>query len=96
MTDKQLLLELKKEFGLFKKEMKKVVSDLESEVKYLQEENRLLKDKLSKYEHPKNSGNSSVPPSQDPFRKTKSLRTKAIKVVSLRWLKRLMLLLHMI
>lgn len=74
------MLELKKEFGLFKKEMKKVVSDLESEVKYLQEENRLLKDKLSKYEHPKNSGNSSVPPSQDPFRKTKSLRTKTNKI----------------
>jgi transposase len=33
-----------------------------------------LEEKLSKYENPKHSGNSSVAPSQDPFRKTKSLR----------------------
>ena len=69
MTDKQLLLGLKKEFTLFKKEMAKVVSILEVQVKCLQEENDLLKIKLSKYEHPKNSNNSSISPSQDPFRK---------------------------
>ena len=79
LTDKQLLLELKKEFALFKKEMLKVVSTLESQLKTLEEENRILKVKLSKYEHPKNSDNSSVAPSQDPFRKTKSLRTKSSK-----------------
>jgi len=39
----------------------------------------LLKTKLSKYEHPKNSDNSSISPSQDPFRKTKSLRIKSNK-----------------
>ena len=33
-----------------------------------------LEAKLSKYENPKNSGNSSVVPSQDPYRKTKSMR----------------------
>lgn len=50
----------------------------------LREENKQLKlhiveleAKLEKYENPKNSGNSSVPPSQDPFRKTKSLRGKS-------------------
>ncbi len=31
-------------------------------------------ERLAKYENPKNSGNSSIAPSQDPFRKTKSLR----------------------
>lgn len=36
-----------------------------------------LESRLSKYENPKNSGNSSIPPSQDPFRKTKSLREKS-------------------
>ena len=79
MTDKQLLLQLENEFSLFKKEMLKVVSNLECQVKTLQEENAMLKVKLSKYEHPKNSDNSSVAPSQDPFRKTKSLRTKSNK-----------------
>jgi hypothetical protein len=79
LTDKQLLLQLENEFSLFKKEMLKVVSNLECQVKTLQEENAMLKVKLSKYEHPKNSDNSSVAPSQDPFRKTKSLRTKSNK-----------------
>ena len=38
-----------------------------------------LEEKLSHYEHPKNSGNSSTPPSQDPFRakRTESLREKS-------------------
>ncbi|MCL2651947.1 MAG: IS66 family transposase [Candidatus Azobacteroides sp.] len=38
-----------------------------------------LEAKLLRYEHPKNSGNSSTPPSQDPFRlkQTESLREKS-------------------
>ena len=36
-----------------------------------------LKGRLSQYENPKNSTNSSVAPSQDPFRKTKSLRVRS-------------------
>lgn len=43
----------------------------------LQKENASLKERLAKYENPKNSGNSSIAPSQDPFRKTKSLRKKS-------------------
>lgn len=38
-----------------------------------------LEERLAKYENPKNSGNSSVAPSQDPFRKTKSLRGRSNK-----------------
>lgn len=45
----------------------------------LQKENTLLKERLAKYENPKNSSNSSVAPSQDPFRKPKSLRKKSKK-----------------
>jgi len=50
----------------------------EGEVKVLRRENIGLKEKLAKYENPKNSNNSSVPPSKDenrPF-KSKSLRKK--------------------
>jgi hypothetical protein len=72
-------LELKEEFSLFKKEMLKIVFGLECQVQRLQEENTALKVKLSIYEHPKNSDNSSVAPSQYLFRKTKSLRTKSNK-----------------
>ncbi|MDR2764209.1 MAG: DUF6444 domain-containing protein, partial [Tannerella sp.] len=38
-----------------------------------------LEEKLSRYEHPKNSSNSSTPPSQDPYRikRTESLREKS-------------------
>lgn len=68
MTDKQVIKKLVKDFEILKKENAKLrlrVAELEA--------------KLSKYEHPKNSGNSSVSPSQDPFRKTKSLRAKSDK-----------------
>lgn len=66
MTDKQLIKKLVKELEFLKREnegLVKQVSDLTA--------------KLLKYEHPKNSDNSSVCPSQDPYRKTKSLRTKS-------------------
>lgn len=65
MTEKQLLKEIQEELKLLRqenKQLKQYVLELES--------------RLEKYENPKNSGNSSIPPSQDPFRKTKSLRKK--------------------
>ena len=54
------------------------IKDLKRELKSSQRENAQMKEKLAKYEHPKNSNNSSVPPSKDenrPF-KSKSLRKK--------------------
>lgn len=62
-----------------------LVSELHSEIKGLRKENgqytreiKQLKEKLAKYEHPKNSNNSSIPPSKDENRafKSKSLRKK--------------------
>ncbi len=74
MSDRELLQNLLKEFADFKIETAKIISGLRKEV-------AVLKKKLSKYENPKNSGNSSVPPSQDPYRQTKSLRKKSDKKV---------------
>jgi transposase len=68
LTDKQLIKQLLKDFDVLKKEniqLRLRITKLEAQ--------------LSKYENPKNSGNSSVAPSQDPFRKTKSLRVKSNK-----------------
>ena len=50
----------------------------EKENKLLRRENKDLKEKLAKYETPKNSNNSSMPPSRDENRsfKSKSLRKK--------------------
>ncbi len=55
-----------------------LVNHLYEEIKGLKKENTQLKEKLAKYEHPKNSNNSSVPPSKDENRplKSKSLRKK--------------------
>ena len=56
----------------------KELEHIEKENKTLRRENEDLKEKLSKYENPKNSNNSSIPPSKDenrPF-KSKSLRKK--------------------
>lgn len=66
MTDKQLLKKVLEELELLRKENKQLklrIVELEA--------------RLEKYENPKNSGDSSIPPSQDPFRKTKSLRKKS-------------------
>ena len=53
----------------------KELASLQDEVKSLKSENALLREKLSRYEHPKNSGNSSLPPSKDPIgKRIKSLR----------------------
>jgi transposase len=56
-----------------------LVNDLHSEIKDLRKENDKLKEKLAKYEHPKNNNNSSIPPSKDENRafKSKSLRKKS-------------------
>lgn len=50
----------------------------EQDNKQLRKENAGLKNRLAKYEHPKNSNNSSVPPSQDENRpkRNQSLREK--------------------
>ncbi len=62
-------------------EIEHVLKSLTIEIRTLREENLILKqevaalkEKLAKYENPKNSDNSSMSPSQDPFRKTKSMR----------------------
>ena len=81
MTDKKKisqlendLSELLKEFAVFKEEMAVKITALEYE-------NKRLKTQLKKYENPKNSNNSSVPPSQDRFRKTTSSRVKSKKAI---------------
>lgn len=57
------------------------VARLIKRVDQLELENKMLRKKLSKYENPKNSRNSSVPPSKDENRplKTKSLREQTDK-----------------
>lgn len=72
MSDKALLINLQQEFNLYKKQINELVSSL-------QKENAILKSRLAKYENPKNSNNSSISPSQDPFRKTKSQRKSSNK-----------------
>lgn len=60
--------------------MKRVqqLEHFEEEIKKLRIENADLKRRLSKYEHPKNSNNSSVPPSKDENRpKRRSLRERS-------------------
>ena len=51
------------------------------EIALLKKQISVLEEKLSSYAHPKNSRNSSTPPSQDPFRgkRTMSLREKSGK-----------------
>lgn len=58
------------------KELTKRIEALEKEVFFLRKENASLKLRLAKHENPKNSRNSSIPPSKDENRplKTKSLR----------------------
>ena len=68
LTDKQLIEKLLKDFEILKQENRMLRLRIAE-----------LEEKLSKYENPKNSGNSSVPPSQDPFRKPKSLRVRSNK-----------------
>jgi len=64
------------------KELQELVIVLLKKVEELTQEVKDLKHRLSKYEHPKNSNNSSVPPSKDENRpKRKSLREKTDKKV---------------
>jgi len=59
------------------------IKELENVIIQLKEENAWLRAKLERYEHPKNSRNSSVPPSKDENRvqRNKSLRLKSGKKV---------------
>lgn len=50
------------------------INSLKKEVAFLRKENAELRDKLSHYEHPKNSSNSNLPPSKDSIGKPKNLR----------------------
>jgi hypothetical protein len=54
---------------------------LEKKVKTLEKENAFLKERLAEYENPKNSRNSSIPPSRDEKRpkKNQSLRISSEK-----------------
>ena len=60
---------------------KKTNAQLQDEIIRFSQENQLLKQKLEKYSTPKNSGNSSKPPSGDlpKIQKTQSLRTPSGK-----------------
>lgn len=60
-----------------------VLENVDKENVMLRKENTVLREKLSKYENPKNSRNSSIPPSKDENRplKTKSLREPSDKKV---------------
>ncbi len=64
LTDKEIISNLFEGFRVFKKETSKIISDLRKEVSE-------LKEKLSKYENPKNSKNSNTPSSQDSKQKDK-------------------------
>ena len=58
-----------------------IVSKLQAEVSELRTENAILKNRIHELEHPKNSNNSSIPPSKDENRpkKNQSLRKKSGK-----------------
>jgi len=55
------------------------IVELSGKLSMLEEQNALLEKELSLYRHKKNSSNSSIPPSQDPFRvkQTESLRQRS-------------------
>jgi len=60
------------------KELHKIISALILEIEDLKRENKELKQRLARYETPKNSNNSSIPPSKDENRpRHKSLREKS-------------------
>ncbi len=63
------------------KELQQTVKDFEQTVAELVQENTVLKARIHELEHPKNSNNSSVPPSKDENRakKNQSLRKKSGK-----------------
>jgi len=71
LTDKQIIQQPLKDFEALKKENDRLVLRVTE-----------LEEELSKYKNPKNSKNSSIPPSQDPNRVTQSLRKKSNKKVA--------------
>jgi transposase/uncharacterized coiled-coil protein SlyX len=58
-------------------ELTERVEQLQQENALLKAENAELKEKLAQYENPKNSSNSSIPPSQDPYRKKYAKKEKS-------------------
>jgi len=73
-TLQQLVLKMSTELELLRTRL----HQSEKRIEVLEKENLILREKLAKYENPKNSNNSSIPPSKDenrPF-KSKSLRKK--------------------
>ena len=94
LTDKALIQQLLKQVDQLTARVKELEA-VKVENERLKKRVAELEMELSKYENPKNSGNSSVAPSQDPYRKTKSMRgrsnnrlvgKKVIKAANLRWL----------
>ncbi len=75
MTDKELIASLAKQVETLTSQ----VAFLMHRVDALEKENAILMQRLSKYENPKNSLNSSIPPSKDEDRprRNKSLRQKS-------------------
>ena len=80
LTDKALIQQLLKQVGTLTSRVKALES-VKAENERLKKRIVVLESKLSKHENPKNSTNSSLSPSQDPFRKTKSLRGKSKKSI---------------
>lgn len=78
VTDLEGLVIILQEVKKINEQLERKASLFEEKAKLLQRENDILKEKLAKYETPKNSNNSSMPPSRDENRsfKSKSLRRK--------------------
>ncbi len=77
MDKDQIILELIQKVELLTKRVQQL-EVFEKENQKLRKENTVLKQRLSRYEHPKNSNNSSIPPSKDENRpkRNQSLREK--------------------
>lgn len=77
MDKDKIILELIQKVDLLTQRVKQL-EVFEQENKKLRKENTELKHRLSKYQHPKNSNNSSIPPSKDENRpiRNQSLREK--------------------
>ena len=77
MDKDKIILELIQKVELLTKRVQQL-EIFEKENKKLRKENATLKQRLSRYEHPKNSNNSSIPPSKDENRpkRNQSLREK--------------------
>ena len=78
LTDKALIQRLLKQVDQLTARVKEPEA-VKVENERLKKRVSELEMKLCKYENPKNSGNSSVSPSQDPYRKTKSMRGSSNK-----------------